>query len=247
MSGDGVALRVEQLVAGYGGEPVLRGISLHVRRGGIVSVIGPNGSGKSTLLKAIYGLVPERRGGVVVDGEHDLLTVRPHAVTRLGVNYVPQLRNVFPNLTVLENLEVGGLRDGADAARRERVFEWFPVLRARRRQRAGTLSGGERQMLAIGRALMTDPRLLLLDEPLAGVGPRLVEEVLERLVEMNRAGISLLIVEQNARRTLAVSDYAYVLDGGQNRGKGTGRALLEDPAVAVLYLGGRSADTPLST
>ena len=230
------------LNAGYGDLEILHDVSVSVPRGGFVSVIGPNGAGKSTLLKAIYGLA-ERSGGsirlAVGDGERELTGLRPHELTRLGLNYVPQLENVFPSLSVQENLELGAVPAPSRLTERlEAIFETFPLLRSRRRQRAGTLSGGERQMLALARALMPEPRLLLLDEPSAALAPAVVDQLFERLVAINRSGIAILMVEQNARRSLALSDYGYVLELGRNRYEGTGAQLLDDPKVLELYLGG---------
>jgi len=236
-------LEVDGLSAGYGEVNILHEVSLAVRPGTLVAVIGPNGAGKSTLLKAIYGLLRPRGGRAVLrhDGrELSIVGRKPHQLTRLGLNYVPQLANVFPNMSVLENLQVGAstLRNGDE--RIERVLGDFPLLRGRRRQRAGTLSGGQRQMLALARALVTGPRLLLLDEPSAGLAPTVVDELFEQLVRINGDGIAILMVEQNARRSLALSDYGYVLDMGRNHFEGPGRELLEDPKVVELYLGGRN-------
>jgi neutral amino acid transport system ATP-binding protein len=237
-------LETRGLDAGYFDVNILHGISLSVPCGGIVSVIGPNGAGKSTLLKAIYGLLKPRAGAIVfrTDGvEQDIAGLAPHKITALGMNYIPQLDNVFPSMSVQENLEIGALlRRGRFGEQLERVFGWFPRLKERRRQRAGTLSGGERQMLALGRALMVDPRLLLLDEPSAGLSPIVVDVIFDRIEEINRAGVSMMIVEQNARRSLALSDYGYVLDMGRNRFEGLGGDLLHDPKVVGLYLGGGS-------
>ncbi len=241
-------LRTHELVAGYEDVDVLHGVSIEVPRGSIVSVIGPNGAGKSTLLKACYGLVAVRSGRVVFrsDGtEHDITGTKPNRITSLGMNYVLQLENVFPNMSVLENLEMGAyLNPRTLRERLERTYEWFPLLAERRGQRAGTLSGGQRQMLAFGRALMTDPELLLLDEPSAGLAPTVVDEVFAKIREINEAGISIVIVEQNARRSLAMSDRGYVLDMGRNRFDGPGPDLLRDRTVADLYLGGRSRFEP---
>ena len=239
-------LATVDLDAGYGELQILHGVSVSVPTGGFVSVIGPNGAGKSTLLKAIYGLA-ERRGGsirlAVGDAERELTGLRPHELTRLGVNYVPQLENVFPSLSVQENLEIGSVPEpGRLEERREAMFETFPLLRDRRRQRAGTLSGGERQMLALARALMPEPRLLLLDEPSAALAPAVVDQLFERLVAINESGIAILMVEQNARRSLALSDYGYVLELGRNRYEGAGSELLDDPKVLELYLGGTSSN-----
>jgi neutral amino acid transport system ATP-binding protein len=245
MSADGrPILETFDLTAGYGEVNILHGISIHVPRGAIVSVIGPNGAGKSTLLKAVYGFLKPRAGSVVFrpDGaEHDVTGLKPNRITALGMNYVFQLDNVFPNMSVRENLEMGAfLRGGKpDPEIVERVHGWFPRLAERRKQRAGTLSGGERQMLALGRALMMDPQLLLLDEPSAGLAPTVVDVIFEKLQEINVSGISIVMVEQNARRSLEMSHYGYVLDMGRNHFEGPGKDLLHDEKVAELYLGGR--------
>jgi ABC-type branched-subunit amino acid transport system ATPase component len=236
-------LETFDLEAGYTDVNILHAVSISVPEGAIVSVIGPNGAGKSTLLKAIYGFLKPRGGRVLFrsrGAEHDITGRRPHRITALGMNYIPQLDNVFPNMSVLENLEMGAFlaRDGS-GEQLEKVFAWFPLLRERRRQRAGTLSGGQRQMLALGRALMVDPTLLLLDEPSAGLAPIVVDEIFEKLKEINASGISLIMIEQNARRSLAMSDYGYVLDMGRNRFEGPGPDLLHDQTVVELYLGGR--------
>lgn len=226
-------------MAGYEEVDVLHGVSLAVPPGTFVSVIGPNGAGKSTLLKAIYGLVRPRAGCVRLRGEHDVTGLPPHVLTALGLNYVPQLENVFANMSVRENLEVGAVLRGRRRREAvERVHERFPLLRARSRQRAGSLSGGERKLLALARALVTDPELLLLDEPSAGLSPLAVDEVFRTLEEINAGGVSIVTVEQNARRSLALSDRGYVLDMGRNRYAGTGKELLDDPKVVELYLGG---------
>ena len=236
-------LEARGLEAGYFDVNILHGITLSVPRGAIVSVIGPNGAGKSTLLKAMYGLLEPRSGTVVFrrDGEdHHITGLKPHKITALGLNYVPQLDNIFPSMSVQENLEMGALlRREAAGEQLARVFSWFPRLEERRAQRGGTLSGGERQMLALGRALMVDPTVLLLDEPSAGLSPIVVDAIFEKIAEINEAGISMVIVEQNARRSLAMSDYGYVLDMGRNRFEGRGRDLLHDSKVVDLYLGGR--------
>ncbi len=234
----------EGLQAGYSDVNILHGVSVSVPRGGTVSVIGPNGSGKTTLLRALFGFIPLRGGRVVFrpeGAEHDVSDLPPHRRTALGIGFVPQLDNVFPSMTVRENLELGAfLEPGRTVAERlERVYAWFPLLAERRRQRAGTLSGGERQMLALARALMPNPKLLLLDEPSAGLAPMVVDAIFEQLEEINHAGISLMIVEQNARRSLAMSDWGYVLELGRNRFSGPGPDLLHDPKVVDLYLGGR--------
>ena len=234
----GALLETVELRAGYEELEIVHGVSLSVPAGAFVSVIGPNGAGKSTLLKAIYGLARVHGGRVGFAGR-PVTGRKPHELTRLGLNYVPQLGNVFRNMSVLENLEIGAVpkRDRM-AERLDAVFELFPILGGRRRQRAGTLSGGERQMLALARALMPEPRLLLLDEPSAALAPAVADVLFEQLAAVNEAGVAILLVEQNARRSLALSDYGYVLDMGRNRFEGPGAQLLHDPTVADLYLGG---------
>ncbi len=237
-SADGSLLQADKLVAGYlPGVDILRGCTLELHPGEIVGVIGPNGAGKSTLVKAIFGLVPVRGGTVTLRGEE--ITGRPaHQLVARGVGYVPQLANVFPRLTIEENLKMGlYLQPKRFADRFEVVAELFPLLRRRRKERAGSLSGGERQMLGMGRALMTEPSALLLDEPSAGLSPILQDRVFERVDEINRAGVSIVMVEQNARRCLEIADRGYVLDQGRNAYTGEGRALLHDPKVVELYLG----------
>ena len=233
-------LRAERLTAGYGKMPILHGVTLEVRHGEMVSVIGPNGAGKSTAFKTIVGFLRPSDGRVVFDGQ-DITGLRPDQVLHRGLAYVPQGRIVFPQMTVLENLEMGAYieRNGRRIREAlERVYALFPILAARRRQRAGTMSGGEQQMVAIGRALMTTPKLVLLDEPSLGLAPKFVSIIFERLTEMKRAGYTLMVVEQNAARALAVADRGYVLELGKNRFEGTGDALLTDPEVKRLYLGG---------
>ena len=233
-------LRTEGLVAGYVPEvDVLGGVDVELRAGEVVTIVGPNGAGKSTLLKAVFGLLKPRAGRVLLRGG-DIAGRRTHDVSRAGVSYVPQLGNVFPSLTVEENLELGALaRKGVDrAARAASMYAMFPRLAERRRQPAGTMSGGERQMVAMARALMPEPEILLLDEPSAGLSPAFVEAVFAKVAEINRQGVAVLMVEQNARRALAMSTRGYVLDLGRNRFEGPGRALLDDPRVAELYLGG---------
>jgi branched-chain amino acid transport system ATP-binding protein len=231
-------LVVDGLVAGYlPGVDILHGCSVALGRGEIVGIIGPNGAGKSTLLKAAFGLVPVRAGTVTLDGTP--ITNRPaHELVDLGVGYVPQRENVFPSLTIDENLRMGAFRRAkAFEERFAAVAELFPLLAARRRQRAGNLSGGERQMVAMGRALMMDPSVLLLDEPSAGLSPLFQDQVFERVREINRAGVAILMVEQNAQRCLEIADRGYVLDQGRDAYTGTGDQLLHDPKVVELYLG----------
>ncbi|HEV8437960.1 MAG TPA: ABC transporter ATP-binding protein [Methylomirabilota bacterium] len=235
-----VLLRAEELTAGYGKMPILHGVTLEVRQGEMVSVIGPNGAGKSTSFKTIVGFLRPTSGRVVFDGQ-DITGLRPDQVLQIGLAYVPQGRIVFPQMTALENLEMGAYLERDSRRVREaleRVYALFPILAERRRQRAGTMSGGEQQMVAIGRALMTTPKLVLLDEPSLGLAPKFVSIIFERLTEMKRAGYTLMVVEQNAARALAVADRGYVLELGRNRFEGTGQSLLSDPEVKRLYLGG---------
>jgi neutral amino acid transport system ATP-binding protein len=233
-------LTAEGLVAGYVPEvDILRGADVRVGDGEVVTIVGPNGAGKSTLIKTIFGLLRPREGRVVLRGE-DITGARPHRIARRGMGYVPQLDNVFPSMTVEENLDLGAMafRDVDPEERKQALYELFPRLAERRRQAAGTLSGGERQMVAMARALMPDPAVLLLDEPSAGLAPALVDAIFEKVGDVNRAGVTVVMVEQNARRALAMSHRGYVLDVGTNRFEGRGRDLLDDPKVAELYLGG---------
>ena len=238
MSAGDALLRTENLVAGYVPEvDILNGVSFSVREGEIATVVGPNGAGKSTLIKTIFGLLRPRQGSVTLRGE-DLTGLEPHSITRRGMSYVPQLDNVFPSLTVEENLEMGALERSRKRERIDDMYELFPRLGERQGQAAGTMSGGERQMLAMARALMPEPQVLLLDEPSAGLAPAFVETIFEKIRDINEAGVTVVMVEQSARRALGMSDRGYVLDLGQNRFQGSGRDLLDDPKVAELYFGG---------
>lgn len=236
-------LEARDLIAGYlPGVDILNGASLELHRGELVGIIGPNGAGKSTLIKTLFGLVPVRSGSVVLDGD-DITRLPAHQLVARGVGYVPQTRNVFPSLTIEENLRMGIFLDpGRFDERFERVTSLFPLLADRRKERAGLLSGGQRQMVAMGRALMTDPSVLLLDEPSAGLSPINQDEVFARIDEVKRAGVSVVMVEQNARKCLQIADTAFVLDQGRNAYSGTGRELLDDPAVIELYLGTLARD-----
>lgn len=237
-SQNGAILATEELVAGYLPEvDILNGVSIRVVEGEVVTVIGPNGAGKSTLIKTIFGLLKPRRGRVLFRGD-DVSGARPHTITRKGLSYVPQLDNVFPSLTVEENLEMGSLDRSLTQDRIARMYEIFPRLGERHTQPAGTLSGGERQMVAMARALIPDPQLLLLDEPSAGLAPAFVDAIFDKVAEINRSGVTVVMVEQNARRALAMSDRGYVLDLGKNRFEGAGKDLLDDAKVTELYLGG---------
>ncbi|HZV94880.1 MAG TPA: ABC transporter ATP-binding protein [Candidatus Nitrosocosmicus sp.] len=233
-------LRAEAMTAGYGKMAILHGVSLIIAPGELVAVIGPNGAGKSTAFKVIVGFLKPTEGRVLFDGD-DITGLRPDQVLRRGLAYVPQGRIVFPQMTVLENLEMGGYTERNPARIRaalERVYSLFPILAERRYQKAGTMSGGEQQMVAIGRALMTIPKLVLLDEPSLGLSPKYVSLIFEKLVEMKRSGYTLMLVEQNAAKALSVADRGYVLELGRNRIEGSGRSLLDDPEVKRLYLGG---------
>ena len=228
------------LRAGYGEIDVLQQVSIEVRRAEIVSLIGPNGAGKSTVLKTVMGLLRPREGSVRFDGT-DITGWRTDRVVQRGLAYVPQGRIVFQQMTVQENLEMGAFTVDDRArvrASMERVYTLFPRLGERRTQKAGTMSGGEQQMLAIGRALMIEPRALLLDEPSLGLSPLFVDLIFDKIAELRAQGMTLLMVEQNAARALELSDRGYVLELGRNRFEGTGHELLADPRVRQLYLGG---------
>jgi ABC-type branched-subunit amino acid transport system ATPase component len=231
-------VRADNLVAGYlPGVNILNGCDLYANQGELVGIIGPNGAGKSTLLKAMFGLVKVWSGSVYLKGE-EITGLRADQLVRQGIGFVPQNNNVFPSLTIEENLQMGGIQI---PERYEERFEFgtdlFPTLKERRKQRAGSLSGGERQMVAMGRALMMDPKVLLLDEPSAGLSPALQDEVFVRVREINKTGVTVIMVEQNARRCLQIVDRGYVLDQGKNAYTGTGKSLANDPKVIELYLG----------
>lgn len=229
-------LVVEQAVGGYGDSDILNGVDLSVAPGEIAVIIGPNGAGKSTAMKAIAGLVRLRRGTIRFDGAA-IANEAPERIARRGLSYVPQERNVFPSLTVAENLELGGfIRRDPDAL--PRVYDLFPPLKEKRRQVAGSLSGGQRQMVAIGRALMLAPKLLMLDEPTAGLSPKFMDLIFAKIAEINRAGTAVLMVEQNARHALAIAHRGTVLQMGRNRFSDTGPALLANPEVVQMFLGG---------
>jgi len=239
MSEAKVILTVTDVEAGYiKGVPILNGVNLELTRGELVSIIGPNGAGKSTLIKTVFGLLTPWRGSVILRDE-EVSGLKPHSMVARDVGYVPQTNNVFPSLTVEENLEMGAFLEPQLARERKKVmFDWFPVLAEKRKARTGTLSGGQRQLVAMARALMPKPDLLLLDEPSAGLSPHNVDEIFLRIEDIRERGYSIIMVEQNARRALALSDRAYVLEQGQNRFTGPGLDLLHDPKVAQLYLGG---------
>ncbi len=231
-------LQVDNVVAGYGETEILHGVSVAVEQGEVVTIIGPNGSGKSTLLKTILGLVCPKSGQVYFNGE-DITGVAPERIVVKGICYVPQSSNVFPSLSVHENLEMGAFVRTDDYRHRlDEIYDLFPDLTGRRKEHAGRLSGGQRQMLALARALMLDPVLLLLDEPSAGLAPNMVDLVMEKVIGINSTGVSILLVEQNAREALKLSNRGYVLASGQNQIEDRGDVLLDNPEVGRLYLGG---------
>ncbi|PSP54441.1 ABC transporter ATP-binding protein [Halobacteriales archaeon QS_1_67_19] len=236
-------LEARDIVSGYGDAQILHGVSMDVHDDEIVCIIGPNGAGKSTFMKAVFGLIDCWEGTVTFDGAA-ITELRPDEITREGMCYVPQTENVFPNLTVRENLEMGAyILDEVPEAALQEVFERFPILEERQNQKAGTMSGGQQQMLAMGRGLMVDPDLMLVDEPSAGLAPDLVDEVFEKIIEINESGTAILMVEQNARKALRNSDRGYVLEMGENRFEDTGDALLENEEVIDLYLGGGGGES----
>jgi ABC-type branched-subunit amino acid transport system ATPase component len=234
----GALVRADQLFAGYfPGVNILTGADLYAKDGELVGIIGHNGAGKSTLLKAIFGLVHINEGAVMLRDE-DITNLRADQLVKRGVGFVPQTNNVFPSLTIEENMEMGAFQSPKSFSERfDKVVDLFPTLGERRKQRAGSLSGGERQMVAMGRALMMEPSVLLLDEPSAGLSPALQDEVFVRVREINKTGVTVIIVEQNARRCLQIVDRGYVLDQGRNAYTGSGRDLANDPKVVELYLG----------
>tara|TARA_B100000989_G_scaffold294574_1_gene273930 strand:- start:230 stop:934 length:705 start_codon:yes stop_codon:yes gene_type:complete len=228
----------ENMVAGYGGANILNSCSLEVDLGQIAVVVGPNGAGKSTAMKAIFGMLPLQSGNVKVLNEriNDLPTFQR---VKKGMAFVPQTDNIFTSLTVEENLEMGAFTNpGAMVTIIEQVYSLFPVLKEKRLQRAGELSGGQRQQVAVGRALMTEPKLLMLDEPTAGVSPIVMDELFDRIIDVARAGIAILMVEQNAKQALSIADIGYVLVQGENRYTDSGKALLENTDVRKTFLGG---------
>lgn len=238
-SDQALLLQVENVFAGYvPGLDILQGINLKLFAGEIIAIIGPNGAGKSTLAKAICGLLSPHTG-TIHWRDQNIAGLKPNEIVTLGVSYVPQLANVFRSLTVEENLEMGAfIRDIPLGDLKSKIFTTFPRLADRRRQQAGTLSGGERQMLAMGRAMMLEPGLLILDEPSAALSPILVDDILAKIREINAQGTAIILVEQNARKALSMSDRGYVLDSGRDRFEGPGPQLLDDPNVGALYLGG---------
>ncbi|HDM09978.1 MAG: ABC transporter ATP-binding protein [Deltaproteobacteria bacterium] len=232
-------LEAIEIVSGYGKTDILHGASVTVDKDEIVTIIGPNGAGKSTLFKTIMGYLIPRKGKIIFSGE-DVTRLPPNKKVEKGIAYVPQLENIFPSLTILENLEMGGYSKDKEKVKRgmERAFEAFPILADRKTQRAKSLSGGERQMLAMSMALITEPALLLLDEPSAGLSPKVTEEVFRHIKRLHEEGIGILIIEQDAHRSLSISDRGYVLVMGQNYFEGPANTILDDEKIREAFLGG---------
>jgi branched-chain amino acid transport system ATP-binding protein len=227
-----------EMTGGYGATDILHGCTLSVDKGQIAVIVGPNGAGKSTAMKAVFGMLRLRGGHVRLDGE-DITALSPQDRVRKGMGFVPQVNNVFPSMTVEENLEMGAFIRNDDMQRTmEQVYTLFPILKDKRHQAAGELSGGQRQQVAVGRALMTEPKVLMLDEPTAGVSPIVMDELFDRIIEVARTGITILMVEQNARQALDIADKGYVLVQGRNAYTDTGKALLANPDVRRTFLGG---------
>ena len=231
-------LELKHVVGGYGGAPILNGVNMSIEQSDIGVIVGPNGAGKSTTLKAIFGLLKVTGGTIDFLGEN-IANSLPDRLVPKGLSFVPQEKNVFTTMSVEENLEIGAfIRRDDFSGTLEEIYSMFPVLKEKRRQPAGELSGGQRQMVAMGRALMSKPTLLMLDEPSAGLSPRYVIEIFETIVRVNKEGVGILMVEQNARQALAFASKGFVLAGGQNRFTGTGAELIADPEVAKSFLGG---------
>ena len=232
------ALIGSAMTGGYGGADILKGCTVEVESGEIAVIVGPNGAGKSTAMKAMFGMLDLRAGSVLLDGE-DITTLQPQHRVKRGMGFVPQTQNVFTSMTVEENLEMGGFirnHDFRDTI--AEIYDLFPVLREKRTQLAGELSGGQRQQVAVGRALMTQPKVLMLDEPTAGVSPIVMDDLFDRIIDVARTGIAILMVEQNAKQALTIADRGYVLVQGKNRYTDTGAALLGNPDVRKAFLGG---------
>ncbi|HDJ89896.1 MAG TPA: ABC transporter ATP-binding protein, partial [Thermoprotei archaeon] len=231
-------LDIVDLYSGYGKLTIIQGVSLYVRDGEIISIIGPNGSGKTTLIKTVFGLTRIFSGKIFYNNI-DITGKKPHIIASMGIGYVPQRDNVFTELTVEENLEIGAYLNHVDKIDdiREKIFQMFPILSERRKQKAGTLSGGERQMLAIGRALMSEPKLLLLDEPTAALAPKIVKQLLKKISEIRDQGVTIVLVEQNARSALEISDRGYVLVTGRKVLEDESKRLLSNPDLGKIYLG----------
>ena len=232
------ALVGSEMIGGYGGANILKGCTVAAESGKIAVIVGPNGAGKSTAMKAMFGMLDLRAGSVLLDGE-DITNLLPQHRVQRGMGFVPQTQNVFTSMTVEENLEMGGFirnHDFSDTI--AEIYDLFPVLREKRAQLAGELSGGQRQQVAVGRALMTQPKVLMLDEPTAGVSPIVMDDLFDRIIDVARTGIAILMVEQNAKQALTIADRGYVMVQGENRYTDTGTALLENPDVRRAFLGG---------
>lgn len=237
-------LELKSVIGGYGDTQILHGVSLKVDPGEIVVVIGPNGAGKSTAMKAVFGLLRLTAGQVTLDGQ-EITNMPPEQVVRKGVCYVPQTSNIFPSLTVQENLEMGAfVREDDFKPRMNEIYDLFPPLAEKRRQAAGTLSGGQRQMVAMGKAMMLEPKILLLDEPTAGLSPKFRGEIFSIVKTINGTGTPILMVEQNAKQALKIANRGYVLVDGKNKFEGTGQDLLDDSEVGEMFLGGGKAAAP---
>ena len=233
-------IEIKDVVGGYGGAPILNGVNISIEQSDIGVIVGPNGAGKSTALKAVFGLLKVDSGSISFAGE-EITNSLPDKLVPKGLSFVPQEKNVFTSMSVQENLEMGAFTRKDDFSKTlDWVYDMFPPLLEKRHQRAGELSGGQRQMVAMGRALMSQPRLLMLDEPSAGLSPRYVIEIFEQIVKVNKAGVGILMVEQNARQALAFASKGFVLANGQNRFTGTGAELIADPEVARSFLGGEA-------
>ena len=233
-----MVLEARNLTSGYGETDILQDVSIKLNAKEIISIIGPNGAGKSTLLKTIFGILKPRQGFVRLQ-DKEITGLSPDKIVRKGMSYVPQVDNVFPSLTIQENLEMGAfVRTDDYRDRLQEMYDLFPLLKDRRNQKVGNLSGGQRQMVAMGRALMLDPKVLLLDEPSASLAPMLVEMIFEKIVDINKTGVAIVVVEQNARETLKISNRGYVLAMGRKVFEDTGKAILENEEVGKLYLGG---------
>ena len=228
----------KDMYAGYGASMILNGCSISVDKGKIAVIVGPNGAGKSTAMKALFGMLPLKNGSVTIQGK-DIVNLRPEQRVMLGMAYVPQTNNVFPSMTVLENLEMGAFVRFDDLSRTiAEIFELFPILKTKQEQAAGELSGGQRQQVAVARALMTQPKILMLDEPTAGVSPIVMDELFDRIIDISKTGVAIIMVEQNAKQALQIADSGFVLVQGENKFTDTGAALLRNTEVRQAFLGG---------